>query len=138
MAMSVGRPRSGSIAEINVTPMADVMIVLLIIFMVTAPIIAGAPVRLPEAAQASEHKAERIEIALRNDGSIGIDGMTLASVELLAAYLEARSPAPESFLVLIQADRDASYAEVARVLSACRQARVGQVALAAALRAGSH
>ena len=53
MAMTVGAGRKGAIAEINVTPMADVMIVLLIIFMVATPIIAGSPVRLPDAAHAA-------------------------------------------------------------------------------------
>ena len=63
MALSVGRPRGGAIAEINVTPMADVMIVLLIIFMVTAPIIAGPPVPLPAAVHPTEHKGETLNVA---------------------------------------------------------------------------
>jgi biopolymer transport protein ExbD len=137
LALSVGRPRDGAIADINVTPMADVMIVLLIIFMVATPIIARAPVTLPEATHLSQHKGEKLEIVLRRGGSIAIDGVSLAGVELLAEYLGVRSPVPESLLVLIQADRDTSYAEVARVLAACRRARVGEVALAAELRPGS-
>jgi biopolymer transport protein ExbD len=134
LALSVGRPRDGAIADINVTPMADVMIVLLIIFMVATPIIARAPVKLPEATHLSQHKGEKLEIVLRRGGGIAIDGVSLASAELLAEYMVARSPVPESLLVLIQADRDTSYAEVARVLAACRHARVGEVALAAELR----
>ena len=88
MAMSVGGPRKGAIAEINVTPMADVMIVLLIIFMVATPIIASAPVRLPLAASARETGEERIEIVVRSDGSLAIGGEPLAAQalgELLAA-----------------------------------------------------
>ena len=137
MAMTVGGPRKGAIAEINVTPMADVMIVLLIIFMVATPIMTRAPVKLPDASHVSEHKRDRLEIALRRDGVIAIDGTALASAELLAEYLGARTLAPESLLVLVQADRDASYREVARVLSACRRARVGEIALAAELKPGS-
>jgi hypothetical protein len=79
----------------------------------------------------------KLEIVLRRGGSIAIDGVSLAGAELLAEYLGARSPVPESLLVLIQADRDTPYAEVARVLAACRHARVREVALAAELRAGS-
>ena len=133
MAMSVGRSRGGPIADINVTPMADVMIVLLIIFMVATPIIAR-PVELPRASHLTQHKGEKLEIVLRRGGGVAIDGVSLTSTELLAEYLGARTPVPESLLVLVQADRDASYAEVARVLAACRQARVGEVALAAELR----
>jgi len=134
MAMNVGGPRTGAIADINVTPMADVMIVLLIIFMVATPIITGAPVKLPVAAHVTQHKKEKLEIVLRRGGGVAIDGVSLASTDLLAEYLDARAPVPESLLVLIQADRDASYAEVARVLAACRHARVGEVALAAELK----
>ena len=64
MAMSVGRSRGGPIADINVTPMADVMIVLLIIFMVATPIIAR-PVELPRASHLTQHKGEKLEIVLR-------------------------------------------------------------------------
>jgi biopolymer transport protein ExbD len=137
MPLSVGRPRAGAIAEINVTPMADVMIVLLIIFMVATPIIARAPVRLPDATHLTEHKGDRLEITLRRDGGIAIDGATLASADLLSEYLDARTPAPTNLLVLLQADREVSYAQVARVLAACRRSRVGEIALAAELRPGS-
>lgn len=136
MAMSVGRPRAGTIADINVTPMADVMIVLLIIFMVATPIIAR-PVPLPLAAHLTQHPGEKLEIVVRRDGGIALDGAALASAEVLAEYIAARMPAPESLRVVIQADRDVAYAELARVLNACRQARVGEVALAAELKPGS-
>jgi biopolymer transport protein ExbD len=59
MALSVGRARGGAIAEINVTPMADVMIVLLIIFMVATPVIVAAPVALPAAAHPTSTRARR-------------------------------------------------------------------------------
>jgi biopolymer transport protein ExbD len=113
------------------------MIVLLIIFMVATPIIARAPVRMPDASHLTEHKGERLEIVLRREGGLVIDGTPLPSAELVAEYLGARTAAPEALLVLVQADRDVSYAVVARVLAACRRAGVGQVALAAELRPGS-
>ena len=62
------------------TPMADVMIVLLIIFMVATPIIARAPVKLPDASHLTEHKGERLEIVLRREGGVEIDGTSLASI----------------------------------------------------------
>ena len=88
----------------------------------------------PRRLHLTQHKGERLEIVLRRGGIVAVDGVSLPSSELLAEYLGARSPVPEAMLVLVQADRDASYAEVARVLAACRQARVGEVALAAELR----
>ena len=106
--MNVGRPRTGAIADINVTPMADVMIVLLIIFMVATPIIAGAPVKLPDASHLTEHKGERIEIVVRREGGVELDGVPLAGSERLVEYLGARVAASQSPVVLIQADRDAS------------------------------
>jgi biopolymer transport protein ExbD len=137
MALSVGRPRGGPVAEINVTPMADVMIVLLIIFMVAAPILVQAPVHLPRAAHPSEHKGETLKLALRADGGVVIEGVPLADRVSLPDYIAARVSATRSLLVLIQADRDASYSDLARVLNACRASGVSEIALAAELRAGS-
>jgi biopolymer transport protein TolR len=134
MAMSVGRRGSGAISDINVTPMADVMIVLLIIFMVATPIFTRPPVRLPEAARPTSKEDERLEITLRRDGVVTLDGTPLAGASALTEYLAARTSDPESLRIVIQADRDATYSEIARVLTACRDARVGEVALAAALR----
>ena len=135
--MNVGRPRTGAIADINVTPMADVMIVLLIIFMVATPIIAGAPVKLPDASHLTEHEGERIEIVVRREGGVELDGVPLAGSERLVEYLGARVAASQSPVVLIQADRDASYSAVKRVVAACREARVAEIALGAELRRGS-
>jgi biopolymer transport protein ExbD len=92
MALSVGRPRGGAIAEVNVTPMADVMIVLLIIFMVTAPIIAGPPVPLPTAVYPTEHKGETLNVVVRADGAVSIEGSPLSDSVALA-YLAARASA---------------------------------------------
>jgi biopolymer transport protein ExbD len=137
MALSVGRPRGGAIAEINVTPMADVMIVLLIIFMVTAPIIAGPPVPLPTAVHPSEHKGETLNVVVRADGAVSIEGSPLSDSVALADYLAARASATGSLLILIQADRDVPYRDLERVLTACRTSGASEIALAANLRTAS-
>jgi biopolymer transport protein ExbD len=131
MALSVGRPRGGAIAEINVTPMADVMIVLLIIFMVAAPLIVSSPVPLPAAAHPTEHKGETLRLVLRADGAVVVDGVSLR------AYLAARASATRSLQILIQADRNATYRELSPVLAAARQSGAIDVALAAELLPGS-
>jgi biopolymer transport protein ExbD len=60
MAMSLAGNNRRVVADINVTPMADIMIVLLIIFMVATPVLVRAPVRLPSAAHARERKGQRV------------------------------------------------------------------------------
>jgi biopolymer transport protein ExbD len=137
MALSVGHPRGGAIAEINVTPMADVMIVLLIIFMVTAPIIAGPPVPLPTAVHPTQHKGETLDVVVRANGAVAIGGSPLSDSVALADYLAARASATRSLLILIQADRDVAYRDLERVLTACRTSGASEVALAADLRPAS-
>jgi len=134
MAMSVGRPRKGSIAEINVTPMADVMIVLLIIFMVATPILATARVKLPQAVHPVEHKGERVEVLLRGDGAVLVDGAAVPPPSV-GEWVAAIPPAKRA-TVLVQADGRVPYADVARVLASCRKAGVAEVALAAQRRIG--
>ena len=137
MALSVGRPRGGAIAEINVTPMADVMIVLLSIFMVTAPIIAGPPVPLPTAVHPTEHKGETLNVVVRADGAVTIEGSPLGDSVAVADYLAARASATRSLLILIQADRDVAYRDLEPVLTACRASGASEIALAADLRPAS-
>ena len=138
MALSVGRPRGGAIAEINVTPMADVMIVLLIIFMVTAPILAGPPVPLPTAVHPTEHKGETLNVVVRADGAVTIEGSPLGDSVRCADYLAARALGTRrSLLILIQADRDVAYRDLERVLAACRTSGASEIALAADLRPAS-
>jgi biopolymer transport protein ExbD len=131
MAMSVGRARTGAIAEINVTPMADVMIVLLIIFMVMTPIINAPRVLLPEATNAAERRGQRIEIVVGASGNISVGQDTFGSVEGLGDFLAVKAAGADPPTVLVQADRGVRYADVARVLAACRRAKVQEVALAA-------
>jgi biopolymer transport protein ExbD len=130
MAMAVPAGRRKVIAEINVTPMADVMIVLLIIFMVTAPILAGPPVRLPPAANPLAQRGERIEIVVKASGEIAVGGLSFSGPESLAAWLAARRDSTSAPVVLVQADRGLGFAAVAPVLAACRQAGAFEVALA--------
>jgi biopolymer transport protein ExbD len=137
MAMSVGRARGGAIAEINVTPMADVMIVLLIIFMVAAPFIAQSPVSLPTAVHPREHKSETLKLALRADGAVVVEGAPLADSVSLRDYLAARASVTHSLQILIQADRDAAYRDLSRLLAAARDSGAAEVALETELRLGS-
>ena len=130
MALSVGGGRRGVIADINVTPMADVMIVLLIIFMVATPVIVGAPVRLPNAAHPVEQRRERLEVVVKARGEIVAGGLTFADADSLAEWVSARQASGADSIVLVQADRGVSFAAVAPVLAGCRRAGVDDIALA--------
>ena len=127
MAISVGGRRHGAIADINVTPMADVMIVLLIIFMVATPLITRSPVSLPRAANPAEHAGERISVLVETDGRVQVDGAPVPAA-IVGDWVAERSAGRKT--VLVQADERASYADVARVLAACRMAGVAEIALA--------
>ncbi len=135
MAMHVGGRRKGAIAEINVTPMADVMIVLLIIFMVMTPII-GTPVQVPDAANAVDQQGERLEVTLGTNGRITAGKDSFGSPEAFGDYLAVRSAGGAGPTVLILADRGVAYTEVQRVLAACRKAGTREVALAARRQLG--
>ncbi len=135
--MQMPSGRGGPISAINVTPLADVMIVLLIIFMVATPVIVGAPVPLPPAVNAADQRQERLEVVVRTSGAVAVGGLELSGSEALAEWISARRASGAEAVVLVQADRGVAYREVARVLSACRRAGVADVALATERRMGS-
>lgn len=114
--------------EINTTPLVDVMLVLLIVFMVTIPVLsAQAPVDLPQAAAAPLTETPHVALSVAADGSLAWDGAPLAS-EDLAARLAAASrqqPAPE---LRLQADERAPYGHVARVLAAAQTQGLARIA----------
>ena len=128
-----GRLRRVPMADINVTPLVDVMLVLLIIFMVTAPLlVAGVPVDLPESrAGALDQQAKPVQIALDGNGGIFIDDAAVSEAAL-AARLEAiaRQPAPpEGRRIYLRADRSLDYGRVMRVMGELNRAGLNRVAL---------
>jgi biopolymer transport protein ExbD len=135
MAIRLGGHRS-VVSDINVTPMADIMIVLLIIFMVMLPKITAAPVAIPDARHGRDAPKEAIPLVVTPGGAqIGKDAPM--DVDMLGTYLAARvQTSRTSVSVLVQADRDMDYAPVARVLQACRTAGVEEIGLATRPRAG--
>ena len=135
MAMSASGGKRGVIADINVTPMADVMIVLLIIFMVATPVLVSTPVQLPTAVHPTEQKEERLEVVVRAAGGISAGGLTFGGPDSLAEWMSARRAGGLPQRVLLQADRGVAYGAVVPVLAACRQAGVEEIALAAEPRA---
>ncbi|WP_149539579.1 ExbD/TolR family protein [Siccirubricoccus phaeus] len=121
------------IAEMNVTPLVDVMLVLLIIFMVAAPMMTvGVPVRLPQAtASRVPMPTQPITVTVVAPGEIYLQENRVEEAELparLAAAREGLDPAPA---VHLRGDKDVPYGEVLRVLGGLRGAGVDRVALVA-------
>ena len=125
--------RRAPMSEINVTPLVDVMLVLLIIFMITAPLlVAGVPVDLPESrAGALDQQAEPVQVAIDAGGAITIDDKPVADAGLPAALAGiAASPQPaEGRRIYLRADRGLDYGRVMRVMGELNRAGLNRVAL---------
>jgi biopolymer transport protein TolR len=134
MAMAVGGKKGGPMADINVTPMADIMIVLLIIFMVITPMLQkGVDVRLPQAGNTKERKDEpkTIVVAIKKDTTTYLGSTKLASqADLLPQVKERLQDLPEGGrMIYLKADEQLPYSEVMKVMDLCREAGVEEVAL---------
>jgi biopolymer transport protein ExbD len=119
----------GVIATINTTPLVDVMLVLLIIFLITIPVVtATVPVNLPrERVETRDTRAETVVLSIDREGSIFWHDIRLADAGALAERLRrtaSRVPQPE---VQIRGDLDARYEAIGRVLLACQQAGIERV-----------
>ena len=128
-----GARRRAPMAEINVTPLVDVMLVLLIIFMVTAPLlVAGVPVDLPEnRARALDSQAEPVQLSIDATGAVFIDDVAVAPAALpqrLAAIAAAPAP-PEGRRIYLRADRGLDYGAVMGVMGELNRAGLNRVAL---------
>lgn len=127
-----GRGRRTPMADINVTPLVDVMLVLLIIFMVTAPLlVTGVPVNLPETrANALEQDQEPVQISVDESGRIFIDEQEVMEAEL-PAILESKRPATgqDEPQVFLRADRMLDYGRVMRVMGELNRAGLNKVSL---------
>jgi len=130
MAMNVGGGDEEVIAGINTTPLVDVMLVLLIIFLITVPVVTtSVPLTLPrERVEVRESKPENIVISVDKAGTIHWFDAPVRDTEALVERLKKVSvmkPQPE---VHIRGDLDGRYAGVGRVLYACQRAGIVKVA----------
>lgn len=123
-----GRPRV--MAEINVTPLVDVMLVLLIVFMVAAPLLTvGVAVDLPEtAAQPIPDQGEPLTVTVAGDGTIYVED-TPVDIDSLVPRLEAIAKAGYDQRIYIRGDQTRSYGEVVRVMGRINAAGFRQIGL---------
>src|SRR5580700_9129776 len=118
MAMSVGQESGGSIASINTTPLVDVMLVLLIIFLITIPVInKTVKVDLPKAVNIpTQTKPENITIAVNKDGQIFWNDKSIPNMETLLDNIKTaavKKPQPE---LHIRGDKDTRFEAIGRVM----------------------
>ena len=134
MSMAVGGSKGGSMSDINVTPMADIMIVLLIIFMVITPMLQkGIDVKLPVAGNTKDRKDEpkTITVAVRKDGAMYLGGLKFDNpAELSAQVKERLADLPDGGkIVYMKADEALDYSEVMKMMDLVREAGCEEIAL---------
>lgn len=120
-------------ADINVTPLVDVCLVLLVIFMVVTPILIGqANVTLPDAKTAvpAGEQHARLTISLTSDGTLYAGGAIVREEDARAA-IENAAAEDLGRPVIVHADKDVAHGRVVRILDLCREAGFNQVAIAA-------
>ena len=128
-----GRRRHSVMAEINVTPFVDVMLVLLIIFMVSAPLLtAGVPIDLPKSeAKALGSDTKPITVSIRTDGKIFLQDQEITA-DRLVSTLQAIAKQGLDERIFVRGDKNADYGTVMRVmgrLNAAGYRHIGLVTL---------
>jgi biopolymer transport protein TolR len=142
-AVEVGRRhrrRRGVMSEINVTPMVDVMLVLLIIFMVSAPLLTvGVPIDLPQSqAKSLDQDREPLTISLNGEGKIFLQNSEMGVDELVAklkAISEARGDGLDQ-RIYVRGDRKVDYGTVMKVMGRISGAGFHRVALVTEVEQG--
>jgi biopolymer transport protein TolR len=131
MAMDVGGAKGGLKADINVTPLVDVMLVLLIIMMLVAPMLQkGVDVKLPQAAYGADkpETQEQTVIAIAADRRLFLNSVPVREDDLRQKVTETLESKKEK-VVLIKADIDAPYSAVMSTMDKLREAQIENVGL---------
>ena len=131
MAGGSSNDDDGMVSGINVTPLVDVTLVLLIIFMVTARIIVsqGMPMDLPKAAS-GEALQQVFSVELAADGKTRVDSENLTSDEGITALAKAAKAKTPDLRAVIRADRKVEHGRVIHVLDLLKRAQVAKIAFA--------
>lgn len=132
---SRGRGRR-TINEINMVPFIDVMLVLLIIFMVTAPMITPSVIDLPSVGKAAKQPDQVIQIVVQKDGSLEMVNDTKTSkinFDSLANSVQLAQTGQTSSAVVISADRNVKYEMVVKVMDTLQRAGIQRVGLSVQL-----
>ncbi|MGH7395404.1 MAG: ExbD/TolR family protein [Candidatus Methylomirabilales bacterium] len=118
-----------ALSEINVTPFVDVMLVLLVVFLVTAPMLfRGIDVRVPRTETRTVQPEERLVLTVTKEGAVfvGEQPITLARLERLLASMRQRNPKAAVFL---RADERAAYGSVVKVMDIVKKAGIDRLGM---------
>ncbi|SHG49681.1 outer membrane transport energization protein ExbD (TC 2.C.1.1.1) [Hydrocarboniphaga daqingensis] len=122
------KPNSTPMTEINMVPLIDVMLVLLVIFIITAPLLTNSvKINLPQASSApTQTEPRKIDFAINDQGQIFWDGEPVTMDQATARLVEAgqQTPTPE---LHVRADRDTRYQVLAEVMAAASRAGVSKL-----------
>ena len=133
----LGLEETAGFSDINITPLTDIFLVLLIIFMVTSSVIvnssngakAGLKVNLPQGGSADvATQASDVSIAILEDGRLVLGGDVVSADELKKAFEAAKAKNPDT-MVIVQADTGVPHGKVVEVMEMAKSAGLGQLAI---------
>ena len=130
MAMRMGEGRSGPVSEINVTPLVDIMLVLLIIMMLVAPLLDGANVQLPVASHVvpKPDTQQQTVVIVTASRELYVDNVAVSPRDLVDRITRALDAKRER-VVYLKADTDAPYSMVMTVMDQLHEAHIDNVGL---------
>jgi biopolymer transport protein TolR len=135
--MSGGKDDGTPMMEMNTTPLIDVMLVLLVIFMITAPLINPGQIELPSVGKTSDPAVQPMEVSIQADGTLlmrdragSMQERRITRDELIAAIRQKQKQNPGQ-AVVIAADKDVRYEAVLEVMDMLQQNHVAKVGLLA-------
>ena len=140
MAMDVGGAKGGPKSDINVTPLVDVMLVLLIIMMIIAPMLQkGVDVKLPTATNTADkpETQEQTVVAVSADGRMHLNQVAVPDRDMPQRLTDVLETKKEK-IVYLKADQDAQYGRVMAAFDALRKAKVENIGLIAERKAQQH
>jgi len=131
MSMDVGSTKGGLKADINVTPLVDVMLVLLIIMMLIAPMLQqGVPVKLPKASNTADkpETQEQTVVAIDANRQMYLNGIRIREDDLATQITQLMETRKEK-VVLIKGDEDAPYSAIMNAMDRLREANIENIGL---------